>query len=29
MHFLIDKKLKINFGWSAKCGCYNNIKKIN
>jgi hypothetical protein len=27
MHFLIDKKLKIIFGWSAKCGC-SHIKKI-
>jgi len=27
MYFLIDKKLKIIFGWSAKCGC-SHIKKI-
>lgn len=36
MYFLIDKKRKIIFGWSAKCGCthlkniynyYNGIKK--
>ena len=27
MHFLVDKKLKIIFGWSAKCGC-SHIKKI-
>jgi hypothetical protein len=27
MHFLVDKKLKIIFGWSAKCGC-SHIKEI-
>ena len=27
MYFLVDKKLKIVFGWSAKCGC-SHIKKI-
>jgi hypothetical protein len=27
MFFLVDKKLKIIFGWSAKCGC-SHIKKI-
>ena len=27
MYFLIDNKLKIIFGWSAKCGC-SHIKKI-
>jgi len=28
MHFIIDKKLKIIFGWSAKCGCSHIIKII-
>ena len=27
MYFLVDKKLKVIFGWSAKCGC-SHIKKI-
>ncbi len=27
MHFLIDRKLKIIFGWSAKCGS-SHVKKI-
>lgn len=27
MFFLVDDKLKIIFGWSAKCGC-SHIKKI-
>ena len=27
MYFLIDHKLKIIFGWSAKCGC-SHVKKL-
>ena len=27
MYFLIDKKRKIIFGWSAKCGC-SHVKKL-
>ena len=27
MHFLVDEKRKIIFGWSAKCGC-SHVKRI-